>query len=120
MKKETLMKIFENNKTTNFCISTSNATGRGINGVSFDDYTGCLMTKNEYSDGYHITETTKILGFMEDCLVLEVNKPCNNYWAGGTHTVYLPYNTITCVDFVTEDRKCYPKKLSFRHKLVEL
>jgi hypothetical protein len=120
MKKETLMKIFENNKTTNFCISTSNATGRGINGVSFDDYSGCIMARNDYGDGYHITETTRILGFMEDCLVLEVNKPRNNYWVGGTHTIYLPYNTITCVDFVTEDRKCYPKKLSFRHKLVEL
>lgn len=35
MKKETLMKIFEIHKTTNFCISTSNATGRGINGVSY-------------------------------------------------------------------------------------
>ena len=120
MKKETLMKIFENNKTTNFCISTSNATGRGINGVSFDDYYGCTMSHNEYGDGYHITETTKILGFMEDCLVLEQTHTSNAYWRGGTHTVYLPYNTITCVDFVAEDRKCYPKKLSFRHKLVEL
>ena len=120
MKKETLMKIFEDNKTTNFCISTSNATGRGINGVSFDDYNGCLMTRKEHRDEYYINETTKILGFMEDCLVLEVNRPCNNYWNGSIHIVYLPYNTITCVDFVTEDRKSYPKKLSFRHKLVEL
>ena len=120
MKKETLMKIFQDNKSTNFCISTSNGRGRGINGVSFDDYTGCLMARNQYNDGYHITETTKILGFMEDCLVLEVNRPCNSYWAGDTHIVYLPYNTITCVDFVTENRDCYPKKLSFRHKLVNL
>lgn len=119
MKKETLMKIFENNKTTNFCISTSNATGRGINGVSFDDYTGCLMARKEHRDEYYVAETTKILGFMEDCLVMESTHN-NGYWRGGTHIVYLPYNTITCVDFVTEDRKCYPKKLSFRHKLVEL
>lgn len=114
------MKIFQENKTANFCISTSNATGRGINGVSFDDYTGCLMARKEYRDEYYITVTTKILGFMEDCLVLEVNHFSNAYWRGGTHIVYLPYNVITSVDFVTEDRKCYPKKLSFRHKLVEL
>lgn len=120
MKKETLIKIFEANKTTNFCISTSNATGRGINGVSFDDYYGCTMSRKENGYEYYVTQTTKIIGFMEDCLVLEVNKPCNNYWQGGTHTVYLPYNVITCVDFVIEDRKCYPKKLTFRHKLVEL
>lgn len=114
------MKIFQDNKTTNFCISTSNATGHGINGVSFDDYTGCLMARKEYRDEYYITETTKILGFMEDCLVLENTHTSNSYWRGGTHTVYLPYNVITGVDFVTDDRKCYPKKLSFRHKLVEL
>ena len=119
MKKETLMKIFENNKTTNFCISTSNATGRGINGVSFDEYIGCLMAREEYKDAYYVSETTKILGFMEDCLVLE-NTHSGGYWQGGTHIVYLPYSVITCVDFVTEDRKCYPKKLTFRHKLVEL
>lgn len=119
MKKETLMKIFEDNKTTNFRISTSNATGRGINGVSFDDYSGCIMARNDYGDGYHITETTKILGFMEDCLVLE-NTHTGGYWQGGAHIVYLPYSVITCVDFVTEDRKCYPKKLTFRHKLAEL
>lgn len=119
MKKETLMKIFQDNKTTNFCISTSNATGRGINGVSFDNYTGCLMARNEYGDGHYISQTTKILGFMEDCLVLETYTS-NAYWRGGTHIVYLPYSVITCVDFVTEDRKCYPKKLNFRHKLVEL
>lgn len=120
MKKETLMKIFEDNKTTNFCISTSNATGRGINGISFDDYTGCLMARNEYNDGYHITETTKILGFMEDCLVLEYYCTESLFGAGDTHIVYLPYNTITCVVFVTENRECYPKELNFRHKLVEL
>ena len=120
MKKETLMKIFQDNKSTNFCISTSNAAGRGINGVSFDDYNGCLMARKEYRDEYHVTETTKILGFMEDCLILEVNRPCNSYWDGGTHIIYLPYNTITCVDFVTDDRKCYPKKLSFSHNLVNL
>ena len=114
------MRIFEDNKTTNFCISTSNATGRGINGVSFDDYCGCVMTCNDHGDGYHITQTTKIIGFMEDCLVLEVDNPCNNYWGGGIHTVYLPYNTITSVDFVTEERMCYPKRLIFKHKLVEL
>lgn len=120
MTKETLKKIFEIHKTTNFCISTSNATGRGINGVSFDDYNGCLMACKAHKDEYYVTETTKILGFMEDCLVLEVNRPCNNYWAGGKHITYLPYNTITCVDFVTEDRKDYPKKLNFRHKLSDL
>ena len=119
MKKETLMKIFQNNKNTNFRISTSNATGRGINGVSFDDYIGCMMTRKEYGDTYYVSETTKILGFMEDCLVLE-NTHNDAYWQGGTHIVYLPYSAITCVDFVTEDRKCYPKKLTFRHKLVEL
>lgn len=120
MKKETLMKIFQDNKSTNFCISTSNGRGRGINGVSFDDYTGCLMARKEYRDEYYITETTKILGFMEDCLILEVNHSSTSYWCGGAHKVYLPYNVITGVDFVTEDRKCYPKKLSFRHTLVEL
>ena len=120
MKKETLMKIFEDNKTTNFCISTSNATGRGINGVSFDNYTGCLMARKEHRDEYYVTETTKILGFMEDCLVLEQTHTSSAYWRGGAHIVYLPYNVIICVDFVTEDRSCYPKKLNFRHKLVEL
>ena len=119
MKKETLMKIFQDNKTTNFRISTSNATGRGINGVSFDTYNGCIMACKEYKDEYYVTETTKILGFMEDCLVLE-NTQNNGYWSGGTHTIYLPYSVITCVDFVTKDRDCYPKKLTFRHKLINL
>lgn len=120
MTRETLMKIFQDNKTTNFCISTSNGRGRGINGVSFDDYTGCLKARNQYKEGYHITETTKILGFMEDCLVLEQSHPCNHYWAGDTHKIYLPYNVITCVDFVCDDRDEYPKKLTFEHNLVNL
>lgn len=120
MKKETLMKIFNDNKTTNFRISTSNATGRGINGVSFDDYVGCVMARKEYKDEYYVTETTKILGFMEDCLVLENTHTRSGYWPGGTHTIYLPYSVINCVDFVNEDRESYPKKLTFRHKLVEL
>lgn len=108
MKKETLIKIFNDNKTTNFLLITNIGEGRGINGVSFNEYFG------QVDD-----ESTKIKGFMEECIVLEHNVD-NGYWRGGTHILYIPYENIVTVDFLTEHRNRYPLKLSFKHNLKEI
>ena len=116
MKKETIIKIFENNKTTNFSIITNIAEGKGINGVAFNTHIGCVQGKKEYSDEQYVVERTKILGFMEDCIVLE--KYVNNaYWQGGEHTIYLPFDNIVTIDFRKGDSSRFPIKLPFKHNL---
>ena len=119
MNKETLIEIFKKNKDTNFSIITNIAEGRGINGVNFVKYYGEANRKPEYANNYTIDETTRIKGFMDTCIVIEHYKN-NNYWAGGIHTLYIPYDAIVGIDFVTEHRPSYPLKISHKHTLKVL
>lgn len=116
MTKKSLMTIFKKHNGVNFSISTCNAVGRGINGVSYNEYRGCVMGGEKFT---YVAEETKIIGFMEDCVVLEHNTN-SNYWDDGKHIIYLPYDCIVAVDIVDVGRERYPLKLNFKHNLKEI
>lgn len=113
MTKETLMKMFEKNKNVNFCINTNIAEGKGINGVGYHSYFGEVTHKEQ-------GETTNIVEFKDDCLVLN-HTIDGGYWQGGEHLIYLPYNTIVSVDFLkrTNNPHRFPIKLSFKHDFLK-
>ena len=113
MKKETIIKIFEENKSNNFSIVTNIGKGKGINGVSFVEYYGESIWNGD-------KERTRVLGFMEDCIVLEHYKN-NSYWQGGTHKIYLPFDSILAIDIITEhsNENAFPK-LSVKHNLNDI
>lgn len=113
MKKETIIKIFEENKGNNFSIVTNIGDGKGINGVSFVEYSGEVNWNND-------RKITKILGFMEDCIVLE-HYENSSYWRGGTHKIYLPFDNIVTIDIITEHKNenAFPK-LSVEHNLNDI
>lgn len=112
MKKETLISIFKANKNSNFKITTNIGEGRGINGISFNEY---------YGVNYPLNQTTKIVGFMDDCLVLEVGgRGC--YWDKGVHKIYISYDAILSVDFIIENgmEDKYPNTIREKHNLKEI
>lgn len=116
MTKNSLMTIFKKHNGVNFCISTCNAVGRGINGVSYNEYRGRVMGGDNCT---YIAEETKIIGFMEDCIVLEVYSS-SIYWQNGKHIIYLPYDCIVGVDIMSINKDRYPLKLNFKHNLKEI
>lgn len=113
MTRETLMKMFEKNKNTNFRINTNIAQGKGINGVAFSSYIG-EVTNSQFN------EITNIVEFDDDCLVLK-NKMWESYWQGGEHLIYLPYSSIVSVDFLLQhsNDSRFPLKLSFKHDFLK-
>lgn len=113
MTREILMKMFEKNKNVNFCINTNIAEGKGINGVDFSSYFGEVQNSN-------FNETTNIVEFDNDCLVLK-NKKCETYWQGGEHLIYLSYSSIVSVDFLLlhPNNNRFPIKLSFKHDFLK-
>ena len=111
MKKETIISIFKSLKDSNFRIVTNIGEGKGINGVAFTDYYGHSTVSNQ---------STRVLGFMGDCIVLEVE--CDSaYWSGGTHKVYIPCENIVMIDYLTEGGNTtrFPK-LKVHHNLKEI
>lgn len=113
MTRETLMKMFEKNKNVNFRINTNIAEGHGINGIDFSSYYGEVQNCD-------FNETTNIVEFDNDCLVLK-NKMCETYWCGGEHLIYLSYSSIVSVDFLLHhpNNSRYPIKLSFKHDFLK-
>jgi hypothetical protein len=111
MKKETIISIFKSLKDSNFRIVTNIGEGRGINGVAFADYYGHSTTSNQ---------STRVLGFMGDCIVLEVEGD-SAYWNGGTHKVYIPCENIVMIDHLADggNTKRFPK-LKAHHNLKEI
>ena len=119
MTKETVMAIFNAHKTTNFCITTNIAEGRGINGVSFGSFEGESLVKKEYHDEYYHASWTKILGFMDECIVL-CHYENHSYWDGGEHIYYIPYSNIVSISFREKDTPAYPIKMMRQHNLKEI
>lgn len=111
MKKETIISIFKSLKDNNFRIVTNIGEGRGVNGVAFADYYGRSNASNQ---------TTRVLGFMGECIVLEVEGD-SAYWSGGTHKVYIPCENIVMIDFIAEGGNTarFPK-VKTHHNLKEI
>jgi hypothetical protein len=111
MTKETIISVFKSLKDSNFRIVTNIGEGRGINGVAFADYYGHSTTSNQ---------STRVLGFIGDCIVLEVEGD-SAYWNGGTHKVYIPCENIVMIDHLAEggNTKRFPK-LKAHHNLKEI
>lgn len=113
MKKETIISIFKslNLKGNNFRIVTNIGEGKGVNGVAFAEYYGHSTITNQ---------TTRVLGFMDECVVLEVESE-SAYWSGGIHKVYIPCENIVMIDCITEGGNTarFPK-IKAHHNLTEI
>lgn len=111
MKKETIISIFKSLKDCNFRIVTNIGEGKGVNGVAFADYYGQSNMSNQ---------TTRVLGFMGECIVLEVEGD-SAYWSGGTHKVYIPCENIVMIDYIAEGGNTarFPK-VKTHHNLKEI
>lgn len=111
MKKETIISIFESLKDNNFRITTNIGEGRGVNGVAFVEYYGCSTVSKQ---------STRVLGFMGECIVLEVENE-SAYWSGGTHKVYIPCENIVMIDYLADGGNTtrFPK-LKVHHNLKEI
>lgn len=111
MKKETIISIFESLKDNNFRITTNIGEGRGVNGVAFVEYYGCSTVSKQ---------STRVLGFMGECIVLEVENE-SAYWSGGTHKVYIPCENIVMIDYLADGGNTtrFPK-LKAHHNLKEI
>ena len=111
MKKETIISIFKSLKDSNFRIVTNIGEGRGVNGVAFVEYYGCSTVSKQ---------STRVLGFMGECIVLEVENE-SAYWSGGTHKVYIPCENIVMIDYLADGGNTtrFPK-LKAHHNLTEI
>lgn len=111
MKKETIISIFKSLKDSNFRITTNIGEGRGVNGVAFVEYYGCSTVSKQ---------STRVLGFMGECIVLEVENE-SAYWSGGTHKVYIPCENIVMIDYLADGGNTtrFPK-LKAHHNLTEI
>lgn len=111
MKKETIISIFKSLKDSNFRITTNIGEGKGINGVAFVEYYGCSTVSNQ---------STRVLGFIDECIVLEVEGD-SAYWSGGTHKVYIPCENIVMIDHLADGGNTtrFPK-LKVHHNLKEI
>lgn len=111
MKKETIISIFKSLKDSNFRITTNIGVGKGINGVAFVEYYGYSTVSNQ---------STRVLGFIDECIVLEVEGD-SAYWGGGTHKVYIPCENIVMIDYIAEGGNTtrFPK-LKVHHNLKEI
>lgn len=116
MNKATIIDMFKKNDGTNFIIYTSIGAGRGINGVSFKTFIG---TEYDCETSKCLVQKSKIVGFNDDCLILEVENHSADCGRGriGTMKVCLPYSSIVMVEFVekTNTELYFPKKLPFKH-----
>ena len=93
--KEILKEMFKKNKTLNFCIYTNIGEGRGMNGVSFASFIG------EGKEEGHI-----IKGFADSYIVIE-KTDSGAYFSGAKKDIYLPYECIVRVDFITDTTHSY-------------
>lgn len=111
MKKETIISIFKSLKDSNFRIATNIGEGKGVNGVAFAEYYGHSTVSKQ---------STRVLGFMGECIVLEVENE-SSYWSGGTHKVYIPCENIVMIDYLADGGNTarFPK-LKAHHNLKEI
>ena len=105
--KEILIAMFKKNKTLNFCVYTNLGEGGGINGVSFASFIG------EGIEEKHI-----IKGFADSYMVIEKTNS-GAYFSGAKKDIYLPYECIVRVDFITDTTHTY-YKFNGKHNLKEI
>lgn len=105
--KDILMAMFKKNKTLNFIIYTNLGRGRGINGVSFESFVG------ESSEESHI-----IKGFADSYVIIE-KTDSGAYLTGAKKDIYLPYEQIVRVDFITDVKSRF-YNFSGKHNLKEI
>lgn len=98
--KEVLMEMFKKNKSLNFQIYTNIAYGRGINGVSYYSFMG----DNYISDDCRTKGNKSVIkGFADTYLVIETHKESGFYYCNAKREVYVPYDNIVMVDFITDE-----------------
>jgi hypothetical protein len=100
--KEILMDIFKKNENRNFQICTNIGVGRGINGIDFKSFIG-----DNYIDSERRRKgnTSSIKGFADTYLVIECAREneWGHYYCGAKKEVYVPYNNIVMVNFITDE-----------------
>lgn len=95
--KEILMDLFKKNEKSNFQIYTNIARGRGINGVEYLSFSGY-----NYDDDRQKYIASKIKGFADNYLVIQCAKTKGFWYGNAMREVYVPYDAIVMVDFVTD------------------
>jgi hypothetical protein len=114
--KNTLMDLFKKNEKRNFQIYTNIAYGRGINGVSYHSFVGDSYLDD---DRRNIGNICSIKGFGETYVVIEYKGEKGFYYGNAPKEIYIPYDTIVMVDFITdESNKFYG--FTGKHNLTEL
>ena len=91
------MDLFKKNEKLNFRIYTNIAEGRGINGVLYKTFTGY----NNNDDREKYLESV-IKGFADTYLVIQCAKTKGFWYSNAMREVYVPYDTIVMVDFITD------------------
>lgn len=101
--KEILMEMFKKNETLNFQIYTNIARGRGINGVEYRSFIGYNYIDDKKSNK---GITSVIKGFADTYLIIECaqDKEWSFYYCGAKRDVYVPYDNIVMVDFITDEK----------------
>ena len=99
--KEILMNLFKENEGRNFRICTNIGVGRGINGVDFMEFIGMRYD----GDSNSVSVQTSVRGFADTYLVIECAKKREypRYFGSAHRVVYLPYDNIVMVDFITDE-----------------
>lgn len=98
MTREVLMGLFAENEGLNFRIYTNIAEGRGINGVNYKTF-----TKYNYDDDRRKYLESSIKAFSTDYLVIECAKTKGFWYDNAKRMVYVPYDKIVMVDFMTDE-----------------
>ena len=109
--KEILMDLFKKNEGLNYCIYTDIGVGRGINGVDFRSFIGELIDDRDKIQ--HV-----IKGFTDNCIVIE-KSTSGYYYSDAKKDIYVPYEKIVMVDFITDTAHRY-YKFTGRHNLKEI
>lgn len=98
MTREVLKEMFAENEGLNFRIYTNIAEGRGINGVHYKTFTGY-----NYDDDRRKYLESSIKTFSADYLVIECAKTKGFWYDNAKRKVYVPYDKIVMVDFMTDE-----------------
>lgn len=90
--KDVLKAMFKKNAKRNFCIYTNIGEGKGINGIDYMSFVGTCNYENHC-----------IKGFADTYIVIEKTETGNeNYFSGAKKDIYIPYECIMRVDFITD------------------
>lgn len=108
MTKNDFIAAFKRIGKQNFIIQTNISIGRGINGVSYEEYIGAWQwNEKDGATSFNHFKQTQILGVLDDCVVLGVHIKEKDWWHNGFHIDFVPFDNIVRVRFLDEQSRPY-------------